>query len=1265
MNNYYQGATKKPAPAQRRVFRIRYPDCNIDQLKVAPFYLVRWRHYDQQQDFHLQQLLQATPNYNRLGHQLVVLPRSGFQTAWSSKVLNIVSLCQIDQVAMIEQGYIWSFVSTEQQQLLGSACWDAMTQDKYDEPPEVDAFFARPAAKPLAMIEQCHIGQYSVKQGLGLEQADIGYLRHIYQGANRSATDAELMMFAQINSEHCRHRIFTGEWKIDSKLCDGSLFDAIKATTAANPVGVLSAYSDNAAVIEGWQGQQLQTDDLGKYYYQEQLIHHCIKVETHNHPTAIAPWEGAATGIGGEIRDEGATGSGAQPKAGISGFIVGDLRIPSLPQPWERERSMPNHASPLDIMVFGPLGSNNYGNEFGRPSVSGFFRTVDIDHHQRRYANLKPVMIAGGIGSITDANALKHPITSDCLLIVLGGASMRIGIGGGSTSSMLSGSNNRDLDFSSVQRDNPEMERRCQQVIDYCSQRQSNPIAFIHDIGAGGLANAFPELAHQSGLGASINLDHVPCDDASLSPMEIWCNESQERYALAIEKNQLQLFTSICERERCPFAVIGTTTKEQQLVVRAGDVRVVDMSMQAIFSDLPQLTMDYQQHQPATPIDAIDYQQPLASALTRLLQCPSVASKEFLITIADRSISGLVAGESMIGPWQVPVSDCALTATSYGDYQGEAMAIGERTPLAITDASASVRIALGELITNLVSCGDVCLERVNISANWMAACKQPEQRQALHQGVLAFSKACQQLGLAVPVGKDSLSMESCWQDDQGKQHSAISPMSAILTGYCRVKDVRKRLTPQLVPEDNSTLYFIDLAAGKQRLGWSALAQTQQCTGGETPDIESCSMLADFVDFVTEMSRQQSVLAYHDRSDGGLWACFCEMAFAGHLGLTLDITALGDNPLAILANEELGAVLQVHDVDRARFEQAGQKLTMHAVGRITSDNQIRVVHKGTTIFVDSTSNLESIWTKTSHHLESIRDDTTTSQQSHYRIADWQRSYLVNRPAYQPETLQAPAIVLTQPRIAILREQGTNGHKEMAAAFYEAGFQPVDIHMSDLASEKMQLTGFQGLVACGGFSYGDVLGAATGWAKVILHNQQLRDIFSTFFYRDNTFSLGVCNGCQMLSQLADIIPGVDSFPQFVSNQSGRFEGRLVNLSIEESSSVLFEGMAGSVLTTAIAHGYGKLVHNQQPSYQITTRYSDHQGQQATSYPDNPNGSDHAIAGLCTHDGRVTLIMPHPERNFLNHQSGWQHPHSSPWHHRYGPWFRVFTNARKFCV
>ena len=1269
-NQIFQGEPTAANPSQLRTFRLHTTGLDESHIRVTPIYLILWQEKTSsgdttQQKQRLESLLKASYGYKEQKNQLIVLPRRGLQTPWSSKVLDICALCQINDLKAIEQGFIWSFSCEEDKQKYGTLCFDAMTQQAYSHPPKVEDFFARPPAQAMQSVDcQQELEAYNKNNGLGLERTELDYLRKTFNRLGRKPTDAELMMFAQVNSEHCRHLIFNGQWQVDEKQSKRTLFQAIKATSSAAPKGIISAYSDNAAVIEGWETDQLQLLPSGEFYFNKRLTHHCIKVETHNHPTAIAPWEGAATGIGGEIRDEGATGSGARPKAGMSGFIVANLRIPKLPQPWEQPQPMPSHAQPLEIMISAPLGGCNYGNEFGRPSINGFFRTIDSQYKGTRYASIKPVMIAGGIGRVFDSHARKQPIASNYPLVVLGGSSMRVGIGGGSTSSVVSGSSSRHVDFSSVQRDNPEMERRCQQVIDACVEAEENPIAFIHDIGAGGLSNAFPELVHDSGLGATIDLDRVPCDDSSLSPMEIWCNESQERYALAINPNQLANFEAICIRERCPYALIGESTKEQQLRVINKNATVVDMPMQSLFSDLPAKKIEYKRQAPK-PAEAFpDPSLELADSLKLILQCPSVASKEFLITIADRSITGLVAGEQMIGPWQVPVADCAISATGFHSYQAEAMATGERPALAIANPQASVAIALGELLTNLVSCGCARLDRIKISANWMAACKQESQRQALHQSVETLSELCQKLGLAVPVGKDSLSMESLWQDEDMNQHSAVSPMSLVLTGYCRVDDLRQRLTPQINSDKQSQLYYIDLASSKQRLAFSALAQVQKETAGETANLESIEKLKSFIHFIAEANSKQLILAYHDRSDGGLWACLCEMAFAGHTGLDIDISLLGEKPLAILANEELGAVIQVSDQNQQELLQLAQEIDIYPIATPSKDKAITIKHSGKIIFSESVCQLEQIWTKTSWQIEQLRDNRNTSQQSFDRLSNWHRTTLTEKPSFDAKSYQTPNIKTSKPRVAIIREQGSNGHNEMACAFLEAGFQSVDVHMSDLATGNQQLADFQGLVACGGFSYGDVLGAGTGWSSVITYNDKLRDQFTEFFYRDSTFSLGVCNGCQMLAQLSNLIPGTPDFPYFSANDSGRFEGRLTNIMIEKSTSVLLQGMEGSVLPTPIASGFGKIKASENKLAEVAIRYADSQGNPATNYPDNPNGSTQSIAGLCSQDGRVTIMMPHPERLFLQHQSGWKSTRNTPLEKRFAPWFRMFVNARKFC-
>ncbi|MCD6059935.1 MAG: purL, partial [Moraxellaceae bacterium] len=1109
---------------------------------------------------------------------------------------------------------------------------------------------------------------------------EIDYLVDSFRALERNPTDVELMMFAQANSEHCRHKIFNASWIIDGEEQDHSLFQMIKNTYAQAPDNILSAYKDNAAVITGHQAARFFPEPANHQYgYSSEDVHILMKVETHNHPTAISPFPGASTGSGGEIRDEGATGRGGKPKAGLTGFTVSNLKIPGFLQPWEQDYGKPGRiVSALDIMIEGPLGGAAFNNEFGRPNLCGYFRSFEmkvngLDGEEVRGYH-KPIMIAGGYGNIRGQHVQKNPIQPGDRLIVLGGPALLIGLGGGAASSMASGASTENLDFASVQRDNPEMERRCQEVIDVCwAMGESNPIVSLHDVGAGGLSNAMPELVHEHDLGATLNLRAIPNLEPGMRPVEVWCNEAQERYVLAVSPSRLAEFEAICARERCPYAVLGEATAVQELKVADPhfDNHPVDMPMQVLLGKAPRMTRKVSRKplvQKAFDISAMD----LEEAATRVLRLPTVASKSFLITIGDRSITGLVAREQMVGPWQVPVADCAVTATGYQTYAGEAMAMGERTPLALIDARASARMAVGEALTNIAASPIARLGDIKLSANWMAAAGYGKEDENLFDAVKTVGmEICPQLGIAIPVGKDSLSMRTVW-DDNGEKKSVTAPLSLIVSAFAPVTDVRKVLTPRLRTDQGDTvLMLIDLGLGKNRLGGSALAQVYGAIGNVAPDVDDAATLKAFFNGIQSLNAQNKLLAYHDRSDGGLFATVCEMAFAGRAGVTLELEGSQSQLLPMLFNEELGAVVQVRrgDIDVVTAAFAGSLLAdgVTVIGSVFEGDTLAIQWNGGCVFARERSDLQKTWAETSYRIQALRDNADCAAQEFARLDDRDDRGLHVALRYDVnEDVAAPFIATgVRPRVAVLREQGVNGQLEMAAAFDRAGFQSIDVHMSDIISGRVSLRDFAGLVACGGFSYGDVLGAGGGWARSVLFNPRARDEFAAFFARNETFSLGVCNGCQMMSQLKDLIPGADHWPRFLRNTSEQFEARTVMVEVQQSPSVLLAGMAGSRMPIAVAHGEGRVSDTPERldalpgSGLVALRYIDHAGHVTESYPLNPNGSPGGMTGITTRDGRATILMPHPERVFRAVQHSW---HPDDWQED-GSWMRLFRNARVF--
>ena len=1218
------------------------------------------------------------------GQLLLVVPRPGTISPWSSKATDIAHNCGLDAVVRIERGtayYIQAGESLSEQQLkqVGDLLHDRMVETVFTDLQQAQSLFVQHQPAPLTEVDIMSGGVEALKEanislGLALADDEIEYLVASFQGLNRNPTDAELMMFAQANSEHCRHKIFNASWTLDGEDQPNSLFGMIRNTHKLGGENVLSAYSDNAAVVAGSTGGRFYPDPTSKEYgYSQEPVHLLMKVETHNHPTAIAPFSGAGTGSGGEIRDEGAVGRGSKPKVGLVGFTVSNLQIPNYTQPWEEDYGKPERiVSALDIMIEGPIGGAAFNNEFGRPNLCGYFRTFEADFNGERRGYHKPIMIAGGYGNIREEHVDKPEFAPGAKLVVLGGPAMLIGLGGGAASSMTTGSSSADLDFASVQRQNPEIERRCQEVIDQCWQLgDTNPIAFIHDVGAGGLSNALPELVKDGGTGGTFELRTVPNDEPGMSPVEIWCNEAQERYVLAVKPEDIQRFEAICQRERCPFAVVGEATEEKTIRVsdQQFDNNPVDLPMSVLFGKPPKMHRTAEKQDVVSEDFATQYIN-INEAVVRVLQHPAVADKSFLITIGDRSVTGMVARDQMVGPWQIPVADCAVTTVTYDSYAGEAMAMGERTPLALINAPASGRMAIGEAITNISAARIADIKDIKLSANWMCAAGSEGEDEKLYRTVEAVGMdLCPKLGITVPVGKDSMSMRTAWQE-QDQDKSVTAPLSLIITGFSPVVDVRKTLTPQLqdIAEDTQ-LILLDLGAGANRLGGSILAQVYSQMGNMSPDVDDADALKAFFNKVQSLIEEDSLLAYHDRSDGGLFTTLAEMAFAGHIGLSIDISALDSDSMAVLFNEELGAVIQVKadQVDDILQQFASVNINAHAIGTINRADSIDISANDELLFSKSRAELQEHWSRTSYQIAARRDNADCVKQEFDRISNPDQG-LSAKLSYDPsEDICAPYIQKgAKPKMAILREQGVNSHLEMAAAFDRAGFSAVDVHMSDLLAERQSLQNFSGLVACGGFSYGDVLGAGEGWAKTVLFNNQLRDQFEQFFHRPETFSLGVCNGCQMLSNLKTLIPGAELWPRFVRNLSEQFEARFSLVRVEESPSILMQGMAGSYMPIAVSHGEGRAefanssaLENLQQSNQIALRYLENNLQIAEKYPANPNGSPDGITGVTSTDGRATLMMPHPERVFRTVLNSW---HPEEWGEDSG-WMRLFRNARVF--
>ena len=1256
----------------------------------------------------LQQLLKYGPTieeHEPVGQFILVTPRPGTISPWSSKSTDIANNCGLTKVIRLERGLAY-YVSTKnaaplttvQQSTLNNLIHDRMMEAIFTDLNDATALFASAEPGELTSIDIEHGGKNALVRanselGLALADDEVNYLFENFTKLGRNPHDIELYMFAQANSEHCRHKIFNADWTIDGVKQPKSLFKMIRNTHELNPDFVLSAYKDNAAVMVGNKGGRFfPNPETNIYGYHHEDIQILMKVETHNHPTAISPYPGAATGSGGEIRDEGATGIGSKPKAGLVGFSVSNLRIPGFEQPWETDFGKPNRiVSALDIMTEGPLGGAAFNNEFGRPAILGYFRTYEEQVNSFNGSEVrgyhKPIMLAGGLGNIRDEHVQKREIVVGANLIALGGPAMNIGLGGGAASSMASGQSAESLDFASVQRENPEMERRCQEVIDKCWQLgEENPIAFIHDVGAGGLSNAFPELVADGGRGGIFELRNVPNDERSMAPHEIWCNESQERYVIAVSDKNLATFEQICHRERAPFSVVGRATEELHLTVTdahfAGNDKLdtpIDLPLEVLLGKTPKIFKDVVTTKASGDnFSVADIT--LADAAERILSLPTVAEKTFLITIGDRSVTGMVNRDQMVGPWQVPVADCGVTASALDSYHGEAMSLGERTPVALLNFGASARLAVAESLTNIAGTDIGDLNRIKLSANWMSPAGHPGEDAGLYEAVKAIGEElCPALGLTIPVGKDSMSMKTQW-DENGEQKSVTSPMSLIITAFGVVEDIRKTVTPELrIDLGETQLIAIDLSKGKQRLGGSCLAQVYKKLGNETPDVDSPETLKAFFNAMQTLVRDEKLIAYHDISDGGLFTTVVEMAFAGHTGVDIDLsqlTSISGNDVDVLFNEELGAVIQIlasdADAIQAVFVEYGIADCCTDIGRINNEDTLRFSRDGEVVLENSRTYYRTTWAQTTYKMQSLRDNPECAQQEHFVKFDTEDPGLSADLSFDiNEDIVAHLIAKdaqqgTNPRIAILREQGVNSHVEMAAAFDRAGFIAIDVHMSDILSGRTDLADFNGLVACGGFSYGDVLGAGEGWAKSILFNKDAKAMFKTFFERENTFSLGVCNGCQMLSNLKEIIPGAAAWPRFVQNQSERFEARFSLVEIQPTPSIFFDGMAGSRMPIAVSHGEGRAefssddaIDSANESGTVAMRYVDNYGQITETYPANPNGSPDGITALTTTDGRVTIMMPHPERVFRTVANSW---HPDEWQED-SPWVRMFRNARRF--
>jgi phosphoribosylformylglycinamidine synthase len=1227
-------------------------------------------------------MAEGTPS----GELFLVIPRPGTISPWSTRATEIARHCGIENMKRLERGIAFYADTTDgapltdaEKQALKPLIHDRMTEVVFTSLNDAERLYHTAEPAPMASVDILGGGRQALEaanaeMGLALSPDEVDYLMDNFTRMGRNPTDVELMMFAQANSEHCRHKIFNADWVIDGVKQDKSLFGMIRNTHKLNPGKTVVAYADNASIVEGGRTKRFYPKTDGQYGYVEEDMHFLMKVETHNHPTAISPFAGAATGAGGEIRDEGATGSGSKPKAGLTGFSVSNLNIPGFAQPWETGYGKPGRiASALQIMIDGPLGGAAYNNEFGRPNIAGYFRTLELEADNEVRGYHKPIMLAGGVGNISAQHSKKNPIPPGAALIQLGGPAMLIGLGGGAASSMDTGANTENLDFDSVQRGNPELERRAQEVIDRCWQLgDKNPILSIHDVGAGGLSNAFPELVNDAGVGALFQLRNIHNEEPGMSPRELWSNEAQERYVMAVAKENLPLFEDICARERCPYAVIGYATEERHLTVEDSHFgnKPVDMDLSVLLGKPPRMTREVSHVQRALPdFDTTNIN--LVEAAERVLRLPGVADKTFLISIGDRTVGGLTARDQMVGPWQVPVADVAVSLDGYETYAGQAFAIGEKAPLALIDAPASGRMAIGEAITNIAASYIGDLGELKLSANWMAPAGHPGEDAALYDTVKTVGmELCPQLGISIPVGKDSMSMKTVW-DEEGRKKTVTAPISLVVTAFAPTPDARKTLTPQLRTDLGDTrLIFIELGAGNNPMGGSALAQVYGQVGSTVPDVDA-GKLKHFFTAIQKLNLEGKLLAYHDRSDGGLFVTLTEMAFAGHCGLRVDLSSLPGDIAGILYNEELGAVLQVRKADADAVQDELVKVLpgcVHTIGAPVAEDIVSIHYAGAEVFAQSRTSLHRLWSETTYQMQKLRDNPVCAQQEYDRILDKEDAGLHAVLTFNPsDDIAAPYIATGKsPKVAVLREQGVNGQLEMAAAFDRAGFEAYDVHMSDIISGRVSLKDFAGLVACGGFSYGDVLGAGEGWAKSILFNARAHDEFSRFFERGDSFALGVCNGCQMMSNLHSIIPGAEHWPHFVRNKSEQFEARFAMVEILESPSLFFKDMVGSRMPIAVSHGEGFAefsseadVHQVLADRLVSMRFVDNTGKPTEIYPYNPNGSAQGITGLTTRDGRFTISMPHPERVFRTVQQSW---HPDGWGED-SPWMRMFRNARKF--
>ncbi|ABK43023.1 phosphoribosylformylglycinamidine synthase [Magnetococcus marinus MC-1] len=1263
----------------------------VPQLQSVEAWFVHFAHLQRplqgDEQSTLEKLLTYGPKEQSLSQvaqpDLWIIPRFGTTSPWSSKATDIALHCGLDAVIRLERGMAFRFgglMAGDLEKLL-PLIHDRMTQQVVVDAAALPGLFKSFSPGALRQVPTQQEGRTALERanadwGLALSEDEIDYLLEQYQRMGRNPTDVELMMFAQANSEHCRHKIFNADWHIDGEARPHTLFGMIRNTHIRAPEGTVVAYTDNSSVIEGGAGQRFHPDTQdGVYRFHDETTHILMKVETHNHPTAISPFPGAATGSGGEIRDEGATGRGSSPKAGLTGFSVSNLNLPGAVRPWEQPYGKPERiVSALDIMLDGPLGGAAFNNEFGRPNLCGYFRTFEQSVAGEVRGYHKPIMIAGGLGNINADHVEKKPLKAGDLIIQLGGPAMLIGLGGGAASSQTSGSSHAELDFASVQRDNPEMERRCQEVINRCWQLgEANPIRSIHDVGAGGLSNAVPELIHDGGVGGRFDLRQIDNADPGMSPMEIWCNEAQERYVLAIDAKDRARFEAICRRERCPFSVLGEATTEEQLVLidSMNGERCIDLSLNTLLGKPPRMSRDVSHHRRQVHPLSIPTGLSLSEMCYRVLRLPTVADKSFLITIGDRSVTGMVTRDQMVGPWQVPVADVAVTARGYTGYVGEAMAMGERTPIALLDSPAAGRMAVGEALTNMAAARVGDLSRVKLSANWMAPAGHPGEDANLYETVEAVGlELCPALGISIPVGKDSLSMKTVWKDAQGNPRAVTAPVSLIISAFAPVVDVRDTATPQLRTDLGETrLILVDLAGGKNRLGGSALAQVLGQMGDVPPDLDDADSLKQFFQTIQVLHEAKKILAYHDRSDGGLFVTLCEMAFAGHCGLDIQLAGLGAQREGVLFSEELGAVVQVRADDAKKMLKLLNCCGIATdIGAPSESGRLRFRRGHETVLDLPRVELQRAWSETSWRMQSLRDHPQCAQQAYDALLDVNDPGLHARLTFDPaHNVAAPYINSgVRPSVAILREQGVNGHVEMAAAFHRAGFEAVDVTMAALAKRERFLSDYQGLVACGGFSFGDVLGAGEGWAKSILFDAALRESFAQFFGSSDSFALGVCNGCQMLSNLHTLIPGTELWPRFVRNRSEQFEARFSMVEVTKTPSMFLHGMQGSRMPVAVAHGEGRaefahLAHQDRALAEglVALRFVDGYGQATERYPANPNGSPQGITGLTTADGRVTIMMPHPERVFRTVQNSW---HPDHWGED-GPWMAMFRNARKW--